>query len=127
LGDTITSLKGQIIKRSNAVIAIIKNIEKTHHRPTTAILQSLFEETAAIENEATEVFDFETPKLITENEELEYYKNAYYKTQETHNQMKQDTRELLKKVNYVKNNFGIGHYRLNVAKEALEAFKQKLD
>jgi hypothetical protein len=127
LGDTITSLKGQIIKRSNAVIAIIKNIEKTHHRPTTAILQSLFEETAVIENETAEVFEFGDPKLITENEELEYYKNAYYKIQETHNQMKRDTRELLKKVNHVKNNFGIGHYRLNVTKEALEAFKQKLD
>ena len=127
LGDTIATLKGQIIKRSNAVIAIIKNIEKIHHKPTTAILQSLFEETASIEKEAAEAFDFGTPKLITENEELEYYKNAYYKTQETHSQMKQDIRELLKKVNYVKNNFGIGHYRLNVTKEAFEAFKQKLD
>lgn len=127
LGDTIATLKGQIIKRSNAVIAIIKNIEKIHHKPTTAILQSLFEETASIEKEAAEAFDFGTPKLITENEELAYYKNAYYRTQEAHNQMKRDTRELLKKVNYVKNNFGIGHYRWNITKEALEAFKQKLD
>ena len=127
LGDTITSLKGHIIKRSNAVIAIIKNIEKIHHKPTTAILQSLFEETASIEKEAAEAFDFGTPKLITENEELAYYKNAYYRTQEAHNQMKRDTRELLKKVNYVKNNFGIGHYRWNITRDALEAFKQKLD
>ena len=127
LGDTISALKGQIIKRSNAVIAIIKNIEKIHHKPTTAILQSLFEETAAIEKEAAEIFDFGTPKLITENEELTYYKTAYYKTQETHNQMKQETRALLKKVNYVKNNFGIGHYRWNITKETLEAFKQKLN
>jgi hypothetical protein len=127
LGDTIASLKGQIIKRSNAVIAIIKNIEKIHHKPTTAILQSLFEETASMEKEAAEVFDFGTPTLITENEELTYYKNAYYKTQETHNDMKRDTRELLKKIKYVKNNFGIGHYRLNISTEALDAFKQKLD
>jgi hypothetical protein len=127
LGDTITSLKGQIIKRSNAVIAIIKNIEKIHHKPTTAILQSLFEETASMEKEAAEVFDFGTPTLITENEELTYYKNAYYKTQETHNEMKRETRELLKKVKYVKNNFGIGHYRWNITTEALDAFKQKIN
>lgn len=127
LGDTMAALKGQIIKRSNAVIAIIKNIEKIHHKPTTAILQSLFEETASIEKEADEVFDFGTPTLITENEELTYYKNAYYKTQETHNDMKRETKELLKKVKYVKNNFGIGHYRWNITSEALEAFKQKLD
>ena len=126
LGDTMASLKGQIIKRSNAVIAIIKNIEKTHHKPTTAILQSLFEETASIEKEADTSFDFGTPTLISEQEELTYYKNAYYKTQEAHNQMKRDTKELLKKVKYVKSNFGIGHYRWNITTEALEAFKQKL-
>jgi hypothetical protein len=127
LGDTITALKGQIIKRSNAVIAIIKNIEKIHHKPTTAILQSLFEETASIEKETAEVFDFGTPKLITENEELTYYKNAYYRTQETQNQLKRETKELMKKVKYVKNNFGIGHYRWNITKEELETLKQKLD
>lgn len=128
LGDTIASLKGQVIKRSNAVIAIIKNIEKIHHKPTTAILQSLFEETSLIEKEQNdeEPFDFGTPKLITENEELEYYKNAYYKTQETYNNLKQDTKGLLKKVKYVRNNFGIGHYRLDITKEDLEQLKQKL-
>ncbi|MFD0837401.1 BfmA/BtgA family mobilization protein [Mariniflexile aquimaris] len=127
LGDTISALKGQIIKRSNAVIAIIKNIEKIHHKPTTAILQSLFEETASIEKESDTLFDFGTPTLITENEELTYYKNAYYRSQETHNQMKRETKELLKKVKYVKNNFGIGHYRWNITTDTLEAYKQKLD
>lgn len=129
LGDTISSLKGQIIKRSNTVIAIIKNIEKIHHKPTTAILQSLFEETSLIEKEQKEeeTFDFGTPKLITENEELDYYKNAYYKTQETYNVLKQDTIGILKKVKYVRNNFGIGHYRLDITKEVLEQLKQKID
>lgn len=127
LGDTISSLKGQVIKRSNAVIAIIKNIEKIHHKPTTAILQSLFEETSNIDKEDEDAFEFGTPTLITENEELEYYKKAYYKTQETNNDLKQDIKELLKKIKYVRNNFGMGHYRLNITKEDLEHFKQKFE
>ena len=127
LGDTISTLKGQVIKRSNAVIAIIKNIEKIHHKPTTAILQSLFEETSNIDKEDEDSFEFGTPTLITENEELEYYKKAYYKTEETNNDLKKDIKELLKKVKYVRNNFGMGHYRLNITKEALEHLKQKFE
>lgn len=127
LKDTITELKGHIINRSNAIIAIIKNIEKIHHKPTTAILQTLFKETASIEKESEEVFEFGNPALISENEELEYYKNAYYKSQEAYSNLKQDTQELLKKVQFTRNNFGIGHYRLNIKKDVLEAFKHKLD
>ncbi|WP_317048446.1 BfmA/BtgA family mobilization protein [Confluentibacter sediminis] len=127
LGETLASLKGQIIKRSNAVIAIIKNIEKMHHKPTTAILQTLFEQMSQIEPDENETFDFGEPKLLPENEELNHYKNAYYKTQEAYNDLKQETKGLLKKVKYVRNNFGIGHYRLNITNEALETIKQKLE
>jgi hypothetical protein len=127
LGETIASLKGQIIKRSNAVISIIKNIEKMHHKPTTAILQTLFEQMSQIEPEDDETFDFGTPKLLTENEELHHYKNVYYKTQEAYNDLKQETKGLLKKVKFVRNNFGIGHYRLNITQESLETLKQKLE
>jgi len=126
LGDTISSLKGQIIKRSNAVIAIIKNIEKIHHKPTTAMLQSLFEETANIEKEDEEDFDFGTPQLITENEELIFYKNAYFKTQEANRDLRTDTKELIRNVKYIKSNFGKGHYRLEMEKEAFEQLKEKL-
>lgn len=129
LGETIASLKGQIIKRSNAVIAIIKSIEKIHHKPTTAILQTLFEQMSQMEKEEVEeeLFDFGTPKLLTENEELVNYKNAYFKAQEAHKNLKLETLGLLKKVKFVRNNFGIGHYRLNITKEALETLKQKLE
>ena len=127
LGETITSLKRQIIKRTNAVIAIIKNIEKTHHKPTTAILQSLFEETALIEKDDGDALYFGTPTLITENEELEYYRKEYYKTQEAYRGLGQETKGLLKKVKYVRNNFGMGHYRLNATEADLKRLQQKLD
>jgi hypothetical protein len=38
------TLESEIKKRINAVIAIIKDIEKQHDKPTTAMLQSLFME-----------------------------------------------------------------------------------
>ncbi|REE07765.1 hypothetical protein DFQ09_11195 [Winogradskyella pacifica] len=44
LGPNMKTLESQIKKRINAVIAIIKDIEKHHDKPTTAMLQSLFME-----------------------------------------------------------------------------------
>ena len=125
LGETIASLKYQIKKRFNSVVAIIKNIEKIHHKPTTAILQTLFEETSNIEKEE-ETFDFETPTLITENEELIYYRNEYYTNQENYNALKYDVEDIIKKTKYIKSSFGTGHFRLEITKEELEQLKQKL-
>lgn len=39
----VTTLENLIKKRINAVIAILKDIEKTQTRPTVAMMQSLFE------------------------------------------------------------------------------------
>ncbi|WP_052188299.1 BfmA/BtgA family mobilization protein [Cellulophaga sp. Hel_I_12] len=125
LGTTISSLKRQITQRTNAVIAIIKNIEKIHHKPTTAILQSLFEETAHLEKEE-EVFDFQSPKLSTENEELDYFKKVYRQSQESNQQRIQAATMLFKKLVFVRNSFGTGHYRLNISKEQMAILKQKL-
>lgn len=125
LGETITSLKYQIKKRFNAVVAIIKDIEKTHHKPTTAILQTLFEETSNIEKEE-ETYDFETQTLITENEELTYYRNEYYTNQENYNALKYDVEDIIKKTKYIKSSFGTGRFRLEIAKEEFEQLKQKL-
>lgn len=43
LGPTGRTIEAKILKRINAAIAIIKDIEKNHDIPTTAMLQSLFE------------------------------------------------------------------------------------
>ena len=42
LGPNMQTLESEIKKRINAVIAIIKDIEKNHDKPTIAMLQSLF-------------------------------------------------------------------------------------
>ena len=62
LGETVSSLKHQMQKRFNAVIAIIRDIEKSQTKPTTAMLQQLFEQASTDIEE--EEFDFGAPELI---------------------------------------------------------------
>jgi hypothetical protein len=112
-------------KRINAVIAILKNIEKHQTKPTAEILQSLLHETANIEKE--EDFDFGTPKLITENEELAYYRDAYFKKQTELNTLKNEAKDIITRLKHVKSNFGPSYFRLDITKEELETLKQKVD
>lgn len=123
--DNIDVKNDGIKKRINALIAIIKNIEKHQTKPTTIMLQSLFEETINAEKE--EEYNFETPTLISENEELTHYRNEYYKTQENYNTLKYDVEEIIQKTKYFKGNFGAGHFRLEITKEEFEQLKQKLE
>ncbi len=44
LGPTINTLENLIKKRVNAVIAILRTMEKSQTKPTVAMMQSLFEE-----------------------------------------------------------------------------------
>jgi len=45
LGVNMISVENRLKRRMNAMIAIMKDIEKTQTKPTTAMLQALFEET----------------------------------------------------------------------------------
>lgn len=125
LDGTISSLKGLFGKRFNGLVAIIKSIEKSQTKPTAVMLQSLLEETITIEKEQ-ESNEFETPKLITENEELTYYRNLYYKTQEQYSSLKYDIATIIKNLKYVKGSFGPGHFKLDITKEEFIELKQKL-
>ena len=43
LGPTGRTIEAKLLKRINAVIAIIRDVEKTQTKPTVAMIQSLFE------------------------------------------------------------------------------------
>ncbi|MAZ27712.1 MAG: hypothetical protein CL868_11630 [Cytophagaceae bacterium] len=43
LGPTGRTIEAKLLKRINAVIAIMRNVEKTQTKPTVVMLQSLFE------------------------------------------------------------------------------------
>ncbi|SDI28009.1 BfmA/BtgA family mobilization protein [Winogradskyella thalassocola] len=75
LGPNMKTLESQIKKRINAVIAIIKDIEKHHDKPTTAMLQSLFME-----------FESAEKKLILEKE-LKKKNVQFVEKKESNNQL----------------------------------------
>tara|TARA_R110000868_G_scaffold89492_6_gene249133 strand:- start:1287 stop:1871 length:585 start_codon:yes stop_codon:yes gene_type:complete len=109
-------------KRINAVIAILKNIEKHQTKPTAEILQSLLYETANIEKE--EDFDFGSPVLITENEELAFYKKQYKLIQEENMGFKNKMTKLLDQVNVEKRSFGKDYLKLNLDKIDFDNFRK---
>lgn len=111
-------------KRINALIAIIKNIEKNQTKPTTAMLQKLFEEAAKEEEE--EDYDFGTPVLITENEELEYYRNEYENLKEQQLRLQDIMDNLFNKTILIKKSFSSDFYRLDLTKDEFQNLKKQL-
>ncbi|GAA4886651.1 hypothetical protein GCM10023311_07450 [Flaviramulus aquimarinus] len=75
LGPNMQTLESKIKKRINAVIAIIKDIEKNHDKPTTAMLQSLFME-----------FEPKEQKLILEKDPKEK-KVQFVEKKDSNNQL----------------------------------------
>lgn len=127
LDATIASLKGQMGKRFNAVIAIIKNIERDQTKPTSIMLQSLLEETNSLQKEEAETHAFGKPELISENEELIYYRNKYDIHKQELLAIKQQMETVVEKTSYVKSNFGSGYFRLDLTKDEFENLKQQLN
>ena len=77
LGPHIQTLASLIKKRNNAVIAIMKDIEKTQTKPTNAMMNLLFKEAAEDEEEEQVVLeevlsDGMAEEQFTEHTELEY-------------------------------------------------------
>lgn len=112
-------------KRINAVIAILKNIEKHQTKPTAGMIQTLFEETTKLEKEE-ESYAFETPRVITENEELDYYRKEYFSVKEKHQTLRQELESILHRIQYVRGNFGNGYFKIEMDKEILEELKKKI-
>jgi len=125
IGANMNTLENRLKKRINALIAIVKDIEKNEIKPTNAMIQALFQENP-MDNVSDEVYKFEAPELITENEELNYYRDGYYKNQENYNKLQQEIVLIIEKARYVKSNFSTGYLRLDISKEELEQLKQKL-
>lgn len=49
LGPTGRTIEAKLLKRINAVIAIMRDVEKTQTKPTVAMLSALFEQTEPVE------------------------------------------------------------------------------
>tara|TARA_R110002049_G_scaffold140019_1_gene300940 strand:+ start:210 stop:749 length:540 start_codon:yes stop_codon:yes gene_type:complete len=115
-------------KRINAVIAILKNIEKHQTLPTKAMLDTLFQEMSQVEDqkEKEEDFDFGTPEPFSRDTELEHYRNRYEEMQQQLGNYKNRMQDLLEQMTYVKGTFGKGHYKLDMDKSEFEKLKKGL-
>ena len=112
-------------KRINALIAIIKNIEKHQTRPTKSMLDTLFQEVSKVQ-EDEEDFNLGSPELPDHNETLVYYQDQFEKLQTKHHQLKMIISEIMEHATYVKSTFGTGHYKLDLDKNEYESIKQRL-
>ncbi|MDX5585459.1 MAG: BfmA/BtgA family mobilization protein, partial [Aureibaculum sp.] len=116
---------------NNAVISIMKDIEKTQTKPTNAMMNLLFKEAAEEEEEEQVLLeevlsDGVSEELFTEQKELEYYRNGYFTGKSSLREVKDEFKKVLDKVDYIKNSFGSNYYRLNVTQQEFEEIIQKL-
>lgn len=126
LGVNMRTLENSLKKRINALVAIIRDIEKNQTKPTNAMLELLFQENPEEVAPHEELFEFEEQELITENEELNHYRNRYEEIQQQFHSVKYDLDKIINKTTYVKGSFGGGYLKLNLTKEEFENIKQKL-
>ena len=129
LNSPMWSFNKIINKRMDAVVAIIRNMEKTQLIPSREMLETLFDE--ADKEDEQELFeedlsDTTSEVEFSENKELEYYRKGYFTGKSSLREVKDEFKQVLNKVDYIKNSFGRNYYRLNITQQELEEIKQKL-
>ena len=121
LGPNMKTLEGNLNKRINGLIAIIKEIEKTQTKPVLAMLQLLFQEDSHRKKELLLEKSLVSTQNIKSNAPTEQEMQLKKKLLETRTEMKL----LLDKVVVVRNNFGRSYLRLNLSKEDIERLQAK--
>lgn len=126
LVPNVTALEKGMKTRINAMVAILKDIEKTQTKPSHAMLQLLFQEKPAkrkeilVEKEVPiperESYPLKNPSASPRSVDLER------KLTET----SRDLKEILEKVEVVHSRFGKNHLRLNMSTSEFEKLKSKL-
>ncbi|TMU50738.1 BfmA/BtgA family mobilization protein [Flagellimonas algicola] len=133
--DTISSLKYLVKQRFNAMIAIIRSIEKEQTLPTISMIQALFEQELESDGEEWEGdFDFMERQLTEttpkEEEILDVEttvpKIRYDRLEEQMEDLKCDFAHVLGHVVLSKNRFGKDHLRLDLNPEEIEKYRRKL-
>lgn len=134
--ETIASLKFLIKRRFNAMVAIMRSIEKEQTLPTVSMIQALFEQELESDGEEWEGdFDFIEQQLTetkqpTESElldtEITVPKIRYDRLQEQMDELKRDFIHVLDQVSVVGNRFGKDHLNLDLPLGAIEKYRRKL-
>ncbi len=113
------------IKRNEATIAIIRDIEVNQTKPNNAMLLSLFGANAKEEKrKRKEKKNIENPNEKLEEIEITVPKIRYERLAEKMEKMVTNYEYVLDKVEFVKGNFGKEYLKLNISKLELEKFKR---
>ena len=122
-------------KRTDATIAIIKDIEKSQTKPTNAMLQSLFEQNSEEQDNDSDFeddFEFVEKKATNSEEKEEWFEETtipkirYERLEDKMDSVKEDFGYVLDKVKVVKSNFGKSHLRLELTEAEIIKFKRTL-
>lgn len=128
-GTDLWNIESNIKKRINALIAIIKDIEKHQTQPTTAMLQLLFEQTAPKENKPRLVAidpkdkTFKEADFATSLEAIELRKEKNRLQRDLDNTKKQFEELLFSKIRIIKPSFGKPKLQLDISLKEYEALK----
>ncbi|TCL64564.1 hypothetical protein EV196_107277 [Mariniflexile fucanivorans] len=132
LGPNMRGMEANIKKRINALVAIVKDIEKHQTQPTTAMLQLLFEQTPPKQKQ---------PRLVEVKQSGKTTKDPFFATsleaielRKEKNTLQRDLKEtkqqfedfLFSKVHIVKSSFGKPRLQLDMTLEDYEALKEKI-
>jgi hypothetical protein len=126
IGPHIQTLENLIKKRMNGMIAIMRDIEKTQTKPTTAMLELLF--TQKLIDEEPEMIEKKFSNTTSEKKEIDItvpkirYERLHFKL----TSIKEDFEYVLKNVKAIKNNFGKSYFKLELTEEELIKFKRGL-
>lgn len=115
-------------KRIEAVIAIIKDIEKNHDKPTTAMLQSLFQ--GVVEKEEPirkEKLFKDQPKVEKKQVENTVSKIKHERTERKLQEVRKEFEYLLEHIELVNNRFGSDYLKLELSQQEFIRIKRELE
>ena len=114
-------------KRTEASIAIIRDIEKSQTKPTNAMLQSLFvEKLEQDEPVLVERIFAEGQNEEPEPEQTSVPRIRYERLEDKMKSVKKDFEYVLKNVKTVKGSFGKTYLKLELTAEEIERFKRTI-
>lgn len=121
-GPNITKLENLFKKRTNAIIAIIRDIEKNQSKPAYAMLSVLFEEFKINPNSDNKS---ESKKKISA--QLIKYQEYYRESEKKHLELVQLTSSLLHKIKLRRTSFGKKEFFIHMKPEELQELKLKIE
>lgn len=135
IDGNLRSIEIRIKKRINNAIAIIKSIEQSQTLPTTAMLQSLFEQ--QLEQQEDNGYSDDDLEFIEKKfdhkehseaslEETVIPKIRYERLEEEMERLKADFGYVIGKVKPVKSSFGKAYFKLDITPEELEKYKRSI-